>query len=204
MELSLSHTLHLFNIFREYDGKENCAIVLEKECIKMFGTKSLNDEHDCNVVSMNSLNIHSTNDDCTSHDENVSYKHVNFCGVHRVCKYTPNREDRFCKRHKYLETKWLQERLEVCAENLKFLMYPILPLFTLLFLYFHITKPLSTIHIALVSPSLRRTSAPIQFTIVFGVLGTQETLFYLVAGLFERDHLNPMISAIFGMILIAC
>ena len=35
----------------------------------MFCTKSLNDEHDCNVVSMNSLNIHSTNDDCTSHDE---------------------------------------------------------------------------------------------------------------------------------------
>ena len=87
----------------------------------MFGTKSLNDEHDCNVVSMNSLNIHSTNDDCTSHDENVSYKHVNFCGVHRVCKYTPNREDRFCKRHKYLETKWLQERLDVCSENLNFL-----------------------------------------------------------------------------------
>ena len=69
--------------------------MLEEKCIKMFGTKSLNDEHDCNVVSMNSLNIHSTNDDCTSHDENVSYKHVNFCGVHRVCKYTPNREDRF-------------------------------------------------------------------------------------------------------------
>ena len=55
MELSLSHTLHLFNIFREYDGKENCAKVLEEECIKMFGTKSLNDEHDCNVVSMNFL-----------------------------------------------------------------------------------------------------------------------------------------------------
>ena len=70
--------LHLFNIFREYDGKENCAKVLEEEWIKMFGTKSLNDEHDCNVVSMNSLNIHSTNDDCTSHDENISYKHVNF------------------------------------------------------------------------------------------------------------------------------
>ena len=28
----------------------------------MFGTKSLNDEHDCNVVSMNSLNIHDAND----------------------------------------------------------------------------------------------------------------------------------------------
>ena len=28
----------------------------------MFGTKYLNDEHDCNVVSMNSLNIHDAND----------------------------------------------------------------------------------------------------------------------------------------------
>ena len=28
----------------------------------MFGTKYLNDEHDCNVVSMNSLNIHDVND----------------------------------------------------------------------------------------------------------------------------------------------
>ena len=121
MELSLPHTLHLFNIFRENDGKENCAKVLEEECIKMFGTKSLNDEHDCNVISMNSLNIHSTNDDCTSHDENISYKHVDFCGVHWVCKYTPNREDRYYMRHKYLETKWLQERLDVCAEKLNFL-----------------------------------------------------------------------------------
>ena len=33
--------------------KENCAKVLEEECIKMFGTKSLNDEHDCNVVFEN-------------------------------------------------------------------------------------------------------------------------------------------------------
>ena len=61
MELSLSHTLRLFNIFREFDGKENCAQVLEEECIKMFGT-ILYDEHDCNVVSMNSLNIHDAND----------------------------------------------------------------------------------------------------------------------------------------------
>ena len=28
----------------------------------MFGTKTLNDEKDCNVVSMNSLNIHDAND----------------------------------------------------------------------------------------------------------------------------------------------
>ena len=62
MELSLSHALHLFIIFREYDGKDNCAQVLEEEISKMFGTKSLNYEHDCNVVSMNSLNIHDAND----------------------------------------------------------------------------------------------------------------------------------------------
>ena len=54
--------LHLFYIFREYDEKENCAQVLEEEVYKMFDTKSLNDEHDCNVVSMNSLNIHDAND----------------------------------------------------------------------------------------------------------------------------------------------
>ena len=62
MELSLSHTLHLFNIFHEYDGKENCAQLLEEECIKMFGTRSLYAERDCNVVSMNPLNIHDAND----------------------------------------------------------------------------------------------------------------------------------------------
>src|SRR3954465_2788952 len=54
--------LHLFNVFRENDGKENCAQVLEEEVYKMFGTKYLYDEHDCNVVSMNSLNIHDAND----------------------------------------------------------------------------------------------------------------------------------------------
>ena len=76
MELMVPHMLHNFNIFREYDEKENCAQVLEEEIYRMFDTKSLNGEHDCNVVSMNSLNIHSINDDCTSHDENISYKHV--------------------------------------------------------------------------------------------------------------------------------
>ena len=54
--------LHLFNVFRENDGKENCAQVLEEEVYKMFCMKSLNDEHNCNVVSMNSLNIHDAND----------------------------------------------------------------------------------------------------------------------------------------------
>ena len=74
---------------------------------------------------------------------------------------------------------------------LQYHLHSLLSLVTLLFYIFRLQKPLSAIHIALVPPSLRRTSAPIQFTIVLGVLGTQETLCYLVAGLFERDHLHP-------------
>ena len=54
--------LHLFNIFHENKDSDNCAHVLEEEVYKMFGTKSLNNEHDCNVVSTNSLNIHDAND----------------------------------------------------------------------------------------------------------------------------------------------
>ena len=51
MELRLPHMLHLFNVFRENDGKENCAQVLEEELHRMLGIKYVNDEHDCNVVS---------------------------------------------------------------------------------------------------------------------------------------------------------
>ena len=58
----MPHMLHLFNVFRENDGKENCAQVIEEELHRMLGIKYVNDEHDCNVVSMNSLNIHDAND----------------------------------------------------------------------------------------------------------------------------------------------
>ena len=54
--------LHLFNVFRENDGKENYAQVLEEELHRMIGIKYVNDEHDCNVVSMNSLNTHDADD----------------------------------------------------------------------------------------------------------------------------------------------
>ena len=54
--------LHLFNVFRENDGKENCAQVLEEEIHRMLGIKYVNYEHDCTVVSMNSLNTHDAND----------------------------------------------------------------------------------------------------------------------------------------------
>ena len=124
MELSLSHTLHLFNIFHEFDEKEKLCSSARSRNLRMFDTKSLNDQHDCNVVSMNSLNIHGTNDDCTSYDENVSYKHVDFCGVEWVCMDTPNRENRYCKRHKYLKTKGLQESLDECAKRFNIFRAP--------------------------------------------------------------------------------
>ena len=121
MELRLHHIIdHLYNAFLENDGSENCAQLLEEEVNIMFGTNYLNDEHDCNVVSMNSFNIHNANDDCTSHDNDVSYKNVNFCGINWECTCTPKREDTFCKKHKYLETKKLQERLDDCAERFNF------------------------------------------------------------------------------------
>ena len=47
MELSLPHMLHLFNVFRENKDSDNCAKVLEEECNKKFGIKSLYEEHDC-------------------------------------------------------------------------------------------------------------------------------------------------------------
>ena len=58
MELRLYRIIHLYNVFHENDGKENCAQLIEEEFNKMF---VINDEHDCNVVIMNSLNIHDAN-----------------------------------------------------------------------------------------------------------------------------------------------
>ena len=76
-------------------------------------------------------------------------------------------------------------------QALQYRLCSVLSIATFLLLLFLLQKSISTIHITLVSPSLRRTSAPLQITIVFGVLETQETFYYLVAGLLERDHLHP-------------
>ena len=62
MELRLPHMLHLFNVFRENKDSKNCAQVLEEELHRMLGIKYVNDEHDFNVVSINSLNTHDAND----------------------------------------------------------------------------------------------------------------------------------------------
>ena len=78
-----------------------------------------------------------------------------------------------------------------CFQALQYRLCSLLSFAALLFFIVPITK--INIHypyytcITISSP----TSAPIQITIVFGVLGTQETFYYLVAELFERDHLHP-------------
>ena len=76
-------------------------------------------------------------------------------------------------------------------EALQYRLCTLLLLATLLFLLFLLQKSISTIHITLLSPPLRQTCALIQLAIVLGLLVTQETLCYMVAGLFERDHLHP-------------
>ena len=53
--------LHLYDVFLENMDSDNCAQLLEEEFNKMFNVSHLNDEHDCNVVSMLSLNIHDAN-----------------------------------------------------------------------------------------------------------------------------------------------
>ena len=59
-------------------------------------------------------------------------------------------------------------------------------MFTCCHFYYRLQIPLVAIHIICILLSLRRTSAPIQLTIVLCVLGTQETSCILIAGLLER------------------
>ena len=54
--------------------------------------------------------------------------------------------------------------------------------------WFSTLQTIPTIHIALVSPSLHRTSAPIQFAIVLGVLGTQEIACIWLQGHLRETH----------------
>ena len=62
MELMWPHIIHLYHVFRENDGLENCAQLVEEEFMKVLNENSLNDDHDCNIAIMNSLNIHDAND----------------------------------------------------------------------------------------------------------------------------------------------
>jgi hypothetical protein len=60
-------------------------------------------------------------------------------------------------------------------------------------IYFRLHLLLIIIHITCISLSLRRTSAPVHLTSVLGVLGTQETSYIVIAGLFERDSFDLLL-----------
>ena len=57
MEVKLCQILYLYKVFLENYESDNCYEVLKEEFNKMFDVSSLNVKHDCNVASMNSLNI---------------------------------------------------------------------------------------------------------------------------------------------------
>ena len=59
--------------------------------------------------------------------------------------------------------------------------------------YYIFILPCFATPITHILPSLRQTSAHIQLLVVLGVLGTQETSCILIAGLLERDHLQPLL-----------
>src|SRR4051812_24600447 len=61
------------------------------------------------------------NDDCNMHDpipENeVLYKHVNFCGVDRPCERPMIEEGKYCKQHKHERTiTWVRDLNEIARE----------------------------------------------------------------------------------------
>jgi hypothetical protein len=60
-------------------------------------------------------------------------------------------------------------------------------------IYFRLHLLLIIITTTCISLSLRRTSAPIHLTSVLGVLGTQETFYIVIAGLFERDSFDLLL-----------
>src|ERR1044072_2484093 len=59
--------------------------------------------------------------------------------------------------------------------------------------YYRFILPCFATPITHILPSLCRTSASIQLLVVLGMLGTQETSCFLIAGLLERDHLQRLL-----------
>src|SRR3954451_2813261 len=51
-----------------------------------------------------------------SSESTISYKHVNFCGVHRPCEKT-NNEEEYCKLHKHEKTRTCSRALNDLAEK---------------------------------------------------------------------------------------
>ena len=67
--MKLCEILYLYEVFHENYESDNLHEVSKEEFNKMFGLSSLNDKHECNVISMLSMIVINANDDCTSHDQ---------------------------------------------------------------------------------------------------------------------------------------
>ena len=60
--MKLCEILYLYKVFLENHELENFYELLKEEFNKMFDVSSLNIKHDCNVISMSSMNINDAND----------------------------------------------------------------------------------------------------------------------------------------------
>jgi hypothetical protein len=77
-----------------------------------------------------------------------------------------------------------------CFQALNTVYFPFCHMFARSDIYFRLHLLLIIITTTCISPSLRRTSAPIHLTSVLGVLGTQETFCIVIAGLLDRDSFD--------------
>src|SRR3954463_14726777 len=80
-----------------------------------------------------------------------------------------------------------------CFQHCNIVCAHVYYLFSCCTFYYRFILPCFSTPITHILPSLRQTSAPIQFAIVLGVLGTQEISCILIAELLERYHLQPLL-----------
>jgi hypothetical protein len=54
--------LYLYNVYLENKDSDTCAQLLEREFNKIYAIEALDEEHDYNVASINSFNMHDASD----------------------------------------------------------------------------------------------------------------------------------------------
>jgi hypothetical protein len=77
-----------------------------------------------------------------------------------------------------------------CFQALHIVYFQFCYMFARIDIYFRLHLLLIIITTTCISLSLRQISTPIYLTSVLGVLGTQETLYIVIEGLFERDNFD--------------
>jgi hypothetical protein len=80
-----------------------------------------------------------------------------------------------------------------CFQALHTVFFQFYYMFACSDIFFRLHLLLIIITTTCISLSLHRNSAPIHLTSVLGVLGTQETFYLIIAGLFERDSFDLLL-----------